>query len=259
MVWSFCLMDADGVVIEEEAADYVHPTASIGKVFLICEIAERLVEGSLDPHQLLARDPRVAVADSGLWQHLSQDSLPLVDACILVAAVSDNWATNLLLDLVGLEPVTQRAFALGCVDSSLHDRVRDIRTAHDPATLSTGTARELAEVARRIHLASCGDSVAGISPAAGALVEGWLLTGVDLSMVAAPFRLDPLSHDEGDLRLWNKTGSDLGVRADMGVAWTDADAVAYAAIATWAPGDDEKDPAFESMHELGRMVASRMW
>ena len=259
MVWSFCLMDADGVVIEEEAADYVHPTASIGKVFLLCEIAERLVEGSLDPHQVLARDPRVAVADSGLWPHLSQDSLPLVDACVLVAAVSDNWATNVLLDLVGLEPVTQRAFALGCVESSLHDRVRDIRTAHDPATLSTGTARELAEVARRIHLASCGDSVAGISPAAGALVEGWLLTGVDLSMVAAPFRLDPLSRGDGDLRLWNKTGSDVGVRADVGVAWTDADAVAYAAIATWAPGDDEKDPAFESMHELGRMVASRMW
>ena len=259
MVWSFCLMDADGVVIEEEAADYVHPTASIGKVFLLCEIAERLVEGSLDPHQVLARDPRVAVADSGLWQHLSQDSLPLVDACVLVAAVSDNWATNVLLDLVGLEPVTQRAFALGCVDSALHDRVRDVRTAHDPASLSTGTARELAEVARRIHLASCGDSVAGISPAAGALVEEWLLTGVDLSMVAAPFRLDPLSHGDGDLRLWNKTGSDPGVRADMGVAWSSSDAVAYAAIVTWVPGEEALDAPFERMHALGERLASRMW
>lgn len=259
MTWSSCLLDATGRVIEEHDAHSVRSTASIGKVFLLCEIAERLVEGSLDPHQVLARDLRVAVADSGLWQHLSQDSLRLVDACVLVAAVSDNWATNVLLGVVSTESVSKRARALGCVDSALHDGVRDVRTADDPALLSTGTARELAEVARRIHLASRGDSVAGISSAAGALVEGWLLTGVDLSMVAAPFRLDPLSHDEGDLRLWNKTGSDLGVRADMGVAWTDADAVAYAAIATWAPGDDEKDPAFESMHELGRMVASRMW
>jgi beta-lactamase class A len=259
MAWSFCLMDADGAVIEEEAADYVHPTASIGKVFLLCEIAERMVAGLLDPQQVVLRDPLFAVSDSGLWQHLSQDSLPLVDACLLVAAVSDNWATNVLLDLVGLEPVTQRAFALGCVDSSLHDRVRDIRTAHDPASLSTGTARELAEVARRIHLASCGDSVAGISPAAGALVEGWLLTGVDLSMVAAPFRLDPLSHGDGDLRLWNKTGSDPGVRADMGVAWNATEAISYAAIATWEVGDDVRDLPFEHMHALGSRLAARMW
>lgn len=259
MAWSFCLMDADGAVIEEEAADYVHPTASIGKVFLLCEIAERMVAGLLDPQQVVLRDPRFAVSDSGLWQHLSQDSLPLVDACLLVAAVSDNWATNVLLDLVGLEPVTQRAFALGCVDSSLHDRVRDIRTAHDPASLSTGTAREMAEVGRRVHLAAAGEPQTGISVAAAALVERWLLTGVDLSMVAAPFRLDPLAHGGGNLRLWSKTGTDTCIRADMGVAWNATEAISYAAIATWEVGDDVRDLPFEHMHALGSRLAARMW
>jgi len=259
MAWSFCLMDADGGVIDEDAADYVHPTASIGKVFLLCEVAERVADGRLDAAQVVLKDPLLAVSDSGLWQHFAQDSLPLVDACVLVAAVSDNWATNVLLDLVGLEPVTQRAFTLGCIESSLHDRVRDCRTADDPATLSTGTARELADVARRIHLAAAGDPQAGISVAAAALVERWLLTGVDLSMVGSPFRLDPLAHGGGHLRLWSKTGTDTGIRADMGVAWNTTEAISYAAIATWEAADDVRDLPFESMHALGLRLAARMW
>ena len=259
LAWSFCVLGADGQVLDEESADTVQPTASIGKVFLLCEVAERITDGRLDPDVRVVRDPQLAVADSGLWQHLAQDSLPIVDACVLVAAVSDNWATNVLLEVIGLDAVAARAEALGCVRSGLHDRVRGVRTPGGPPTLSSGTARELAEVARRIHVVAGGGEAGGISPDAARLVEGWLLTGVDLSMVAAPFRLDPLAHAEGPVRLWSKTGTDAGIRADMGVAWSDSRAVSYAAIATWAPGDDSLDVAFERMHEVGRALASRVW
>lgn len=259
LTWSHCLLDEAGRVIEEAAADTVQPTASLGKVFLLCEIAERICDGRLDPLVPIFRQPGLQVADSGLWQHLTQSSLPLVDVCVLIAAVSDNWATNVLLDEVGLACVSERSASLGCVHSGLHDRVRGVRTDDDPLTLSTGTARELAEVARRIHLAARGDSVVGISPAAGALVQGWLLTGVDLSMVATPFGLDPLAHVGGDLRLWSKTGTDTCIRADMGVAWTGSVALAYSAIATWAPGEDVGDAPWERMHGFGSRLASRMW
>ena len=259
LAWSCCVLDLQGRVLEEANADAVQPTASIGKLFLLCETAERIVDGRLDPHARLHRDPQLAVADSGLWQHLAQDSLPLVDACVLVAAVSDNWATNVLLHAVGLESVAARAEALGCTHSRLHDRVRDVRTPDVPPTLSSGTAREPAEVARRIHVAASGGEVGGISGDAARLVEGWLLTGVDLSLVAAPFRLDPLAHTVGRVRLWSKTGTDIGIRADVGVAWNQSDALSYAAIATWQTGDDVADLPFERMHALGRTLASRMW
>ena len=259
LAWSCCVLDLQGRVLEEANADAVQPTASIGKLFLLCETAERIVDGRLDPHARLHRDPQFAVADSGLWQHLAQDSLPLVDACVLVAAVSDNWATNVLLHAVGLESVAARAEALGCTHSRLHDRVRDVRTTNDPPTLSSGTARELAQVAHRIHLAASGGAAHGISADAARLVEDWLLTGVDLSMVAAPFRLDPLAHADGRPRLWSKTGADTGVRADVGVAWSQSDALSYAAIATWEQGDNAIDVAFERMHAVGRALASRVW
>jgi beta-lactamase class A len=253
------LLDAHGDVIDEESADSVQPTASIGKVFLLCETAERIADGRLSSGEIVVRDPLLAVSDSGLWQHLAQESLPLSDVCVLIAAVSDNWATNVLLDRVGLAAVEARARALGCVDSGLHDRVRGVRTPDDPATLSTGTARELAEVARRIHVAAAGAGEGGISASAAALVERWLLTGVDLSMVAAPFRLDPLAHVDGRLLLWSKTGTDTCIRADMGVVSNPRGAIAYAAIATWEPDDDVRDIPFERMHDLGARLAARMW
>jgi Ser/Thr protein kinase RdoA (MazF antagonist) len=45
----------------------------------------------------------------------------------------------------------------------------------------------------------------------------------------------------------------------MGVAWSSSDAVAYAAIVTWVPGEETLDAPFERMHALGERLASRMW
>ena len=254
MTLARCLMDLEGAVVLAENADQELPTASVGKVFLLCEAAERIADGRLDPRIMVERDHTLRVADSGLWQHLAQSSLPLVDICLLIASVSDNWATNVLLEKVGLTAVAARAAALGCHHSGLHDRVRDHRGPQDPPALSTGTARELAEVARRIHLAAEGMSGLGMTPDGARLVESWLSTGVDLSLVAAPLPLDPLAHTDGWPRLWNKTGWDPGVRAEMGMAWTAGAAIAYAAL-TRVDGSRE-DEAVAFLHHTGSLVRS---
>lgn len=258
VTWSFCVVDGDGTAVDEADADRLHSTASIGKVFLLCEAAELIVAGRLDPARPLLREPALAVSDSGLWQHLDTELLPLADVCTLIGAVSDNWATNVLLEVVGLDAVGARARELGCERSGLLDRVRVVRTEPDTPALSVGTARELAEVARRIRVAATGSPVVGISGPAARLVEQWLLAGVDLSMVAAPFGLDPLSHAPDSAGLWCKTGTDRTIRADMGTAWSGSATLSYAALATWAPEDHVGDEPFEWMHGLGRSLAARM-
>lgn len=259
---SYCVLDAKGRVIDARDADRVHSTASIGKIFLLCEAAERISSGQIDPQQPLVCHPDDRVADSGIWQHLLQERLPLADLCLLIGAVSDNRATNALLGLIGLDAVQGRARALGCAQSTLLDRVRDERLPHDPSRLSIGTAGELAEVARRIHVAAAadiggtGEQVAGITPAAAALVERWLLSGVDLSLVGAPFFLDPLAHVTGDVRLWSKTGCDDEVRADVGVAWCAPSVRAYAALASWPEGAGLEAESVQWMNALGRTLAA---
>lgn len=63
----------------------------------------------------------------------------------------------------------------------------------------------------------------------------WLTAGVDTSMVAGGFGLDPLAHGpaDGEPWLWSKTGTSPGVRADTGVVTCRGRAVAWSVLAAW--------------------------
>ena len=233
------------------------PTASIGKVLLLAEVAAQLVAGTLRPDELLVRAPQDVVADSGLWQHLTQQSLSVPDLATLVGAVSDNLATNVLLRRVGLAAVAGRTAALGLRSTALHDRVRDRRTPADPPLLSSGTAAELAAVmAAQWAGAREGDDAA-------LLLLGWLANGADLSMVAAALGLDPLAHGAPDrgLQLVHKTGADPGVRAEVGVLTGPAGALAYAVIAHWdEPANEQsvREEVLGAMREVGAALRAQV-
>lgn len=231
------------VSVGEEAhePDLLLRTASVGKVFLLAELSARLDAGTLDEHHPVDRRRVEPVADSGLWQHLATDVLPLVDAARLVGTVSDNWATNALLELVGLDAVRERARRLAPGGSMLHDLVRDDRGPEHPPTLSEGCARDWVV----------------ILPTLDQRVLEWLSSGVDLSMVAAAWALDPLAHREDpDVRLVNKTGTAEGVRADVGVVERDGRLTTYAALAEWDPAHHGlRGPVMVAMRGIGGLVA----
>jgi beta-lactamase class A len=231
----------------------VRSTASVGKLLLLAEVARRIDEGSLLQGELLTRTPADAVADSGLWQHLATDSFTVGDVAVLVAAVSDNLATNVLLRRVGVDAMDQVAQALGLESVRLHDFVRDVRRETDPPRLSCGSARELAGFFARIAAGGM------FSPAASEMLSGWLALGTDLSMVASSLNLDPLAHAEGGhaLSLVNKTGTDAGVRADCGLVSCGDVKVAYAAIANWDEASVPMlDPVMADMRAIGGFVRS---
>lgn len=179
--------------------------------------------------ELLHRTDADAVADSGLWQHLDVQSLTARDAAVLVAALSDNLATNALLRRLGVKAMDETARALGLGNLRLHDYVRDERRAADPPRLSSGSAQDLAEMFVRIGEGRI------FSPAVSGMLAHWLELNTDLSMVASSLDLDPLAHsaDGPALALMNKTGTDTGVRADCGLVSHDGVQVTYAAIANW--------------------------
>jgi beta-lactamase class A len=223
-------------------------TASVGKLLLLIETARRIADGRLDPSERLSRDSTVAVADSGLWQHLSVTALPVADLAVLVAAVSDNLATNVLLGHIGLRPLTGLAAELGLRETALLDFVRDDRRLGDPTTLSRGTAGELAGLMSGLARGTV------VSPAVSARVDSWLATGVDLSMVASGFNLDPLAHNTTDRgpSLRNKTGTDNGIRADVGHIGPQS----YAVLANWNPAAADQTPqVMQAMRHLGTALA----
>ncbi|OYO08092.1 serine hydrolase [Enemella evansiae] len=254
--WSICVRDAsDDRVLYAHHPERLLRTASVGKVFLLAEVSARLAAGELDPDEPLRWDDDEWVADSGLWYQLRSRSLPLADLCLLVGAVSDNLATNVLLRRVGIEPVRRMARRLGCAESALLDRVREGRRPTDPPTLSVGRADELSALLGRLHRGE----VLGRETADRVL--GWLATDTDLSMVAGVFGLDPLAHTEPDrgVRLVNKTGTIGTARIDIGLVSAGGRTLAYAAAANWADGRPEvRDRVLAAMREIGRAVADEL-
>ena len=98
--WSVMVRDVAGIPIAEHEPDLSQATASIGKLLLLIETARRMATGELTETQLVSRRDAIKVADSGIWQHLLVDELPISDVATLIASVSDNLATNALLDIV---------------------------------------------------------------------------------------------------------------------------------------------------------------
>ena len=233
--------------------DRVLSTASVGKLLLLAEVARRIQDGRLPGDELVHRTAADAVSDSGLWQHLDAESLTVNDAAVLVAATSDNLATNVLLRRLGAEAMDETADALGLSDVRLHDYVRDVRGPTDPPRLSSGSAWELAGFFERIATQDV------ISPAVSGVLAHWLGLNTDLSMAASSLDLDPLAHAPGGagLALMNKTGTDTGVRADCGVVSVDGVRIAYAAIANWdAASESTLGDVMADMRSIGRFVRS---
>ena len=262
VTWSVCLRDEAGMPLGSVGADVPMRTASVGKVLLLLEVARAISVGEIGAHEPLARESHDWVADSGLWQAMAADALPAADLALLVGAVSDNLATNVLLRRVGLDAVAGTAAHLGLKHTGLHDRVRDERGPRDPETLSTGTAVELSELAHRIMHESA------LGPAADSLVRQWLSANTDQSMVGAAFvehaGLDPLAHHlslSPELLFWNKTGSDAGIRADIGSVSRNGRTISWAAIANWEapdePGATERMrpwTVLRGMHRIGEQI-----
>jgi beta-lactamase class A len=135
----------------------------------------------------------------------------------------------------------------------LHDHVRDDRSGDVPETLSEGCAQDWASIMQRLYYAD------GIDEAVCRHVLAWLAQDTDLSMVAAAFDLDPLAHDTEDLglRLWHKTGTDVGVRADVGVVRSPSSVVSYAVVCNW-PATDLRPSTRRAVHSTMRRIGDEI-
>lgn len=255
--WTVHVVDArTGEELLSHGPDVVCETASIGKVFLLLEVARRLETGELSADARVEIPEEHRVADSGLLYLMGSQDLPVRDAALLVGAFSDNLATNALIALCGLDSVRAVARELGYANTELHDYIRDGRGPGLPWTPSFGTARELADVMRRL-----GDRDL-ISAAVSDRVLAWLAAGADTSMVADGFSLDPLAHLDAEyqgIRLRHKTGSTSVTRADIGHVSGPTGAVAYAVAANWKGRDEDlRVPVVDAMRAIGEQIRARV-
>ncbi|WP_246646525.1 serine hydrolase [Nonomuraea ceibae] len=196
------------------------PLASVGKLLLLAEVAMSVDGGILDPDEPVRVHDDDYCGGSGLLLGLSARTWTVGDLALMTAAVSDNTATNALLRRIGLDRVNAAGAALGLTRTRLLDRIREPRGPEHPATFAIGTAGELAGLAAL---------VAG--PAGWqVLMREWMLANTDHGLVPAL-----LGHDPEGGRVACKTGTDDGIRTDVGLMGP----LAYAVLAGGPPGSDQ--------------------
>ncbi|MFT8637589.1 MAG: serine hydrolase [Pseudoclavibacter sp.] len=249
--WSINVLDGDGDVLAESGADRQCETASVGKLFLLIEVASRLESGALSPDERICIPDDLRVEDSGLLYRMRDQRLTIADAALLVGAVSDNLATNALLHRCGLDVVRARSRQLGYRDTGLLDYIRDERTPDMPWAPSCGTARDLSDLLHRLSNHEV------VSSRVSAQVMEWLAADTDTSMVASALLVDPLAHVEPDdqgIVLRHKTGTTSRVRADVGWVQGPAGSLTYAVCANWDGDVRYLVPVMTAMRRIGERL-----
>ena len=140
-------------------ADEPMSTASLIKLPVMIEVYQQVAEGKIkltDPVTLREEDK---VPGSGVLTHYFSPGLtfPLKDAVRLMIDVSDNTATNLVLDRIGIASTGKRMAAWGFPETRIHAKsFRSGTTSIDPARgkrygLGSTTAREMIAILEKLQ------------------------------------------------------------------------------------------------------------
>jgi len=106
-------------------ADEPMPTASLIKFPVMIEAYRQAAEGKIDLNSPVTLRKGDKVPGSGiLTEHFSEGaSFPLRDAIRLMMAYSDNTATNLVLDAIGIGSTAETMEKLGYPNTKIHSKV----------------------------------------------------------------------------------------------------------------------------------------
>jgi len=109
----------------------VFPQASSIKIAILLEAFKRAEDGQLKLDEFIALEESRKVAGSGVLFYLGRPSLSLSirDIAVLMVVLSDNTATNLLIDRVGMDAVNKRLDDLGLTKTRLRRKMMDLKAA----------------------------------------------------------------------------------------------------------------------------------
>lgn len=189
-------------------ADRNARTASVIKFPILVHVALAVREGALAWNEPLTLTDADKVAGSGVLTALSEGlTITLRDACTLMTIVSDNTATNLVIEYVSVDAINARMRALGLPRTTLFRKVFASGPPISPANARYGlgvtTPREMLRLLTELAQGTLGDAATS-ADILGILSAQQLLNNIS--------RLLP-----SDWKYAGKTGSLDHVRNDVGL------------------------------------------
>jgi beta-lactamase class A len=137
--------------------DETFPTASLIKVAVLVALLDEVNKGTIRMDERISLLARDRVPGSGVLQYMQSGLEPTVaDAAWLMITISDNTATNLLLDHLNVKTVGDKMEALGLPHTKIHSKtfLRSTSIAVDSSVkygLGVTTPNETARLFELLH------------------------------------------------------------------------------------------------------------
>ncbi|HEX8694502.1 MAG TPA: serine hydrolase [Longimicrobium sp.] len=187
------------------------PTASLIKVAVLVALLDEARKGALRLDERTTMIARDRVGGSGVLQYVGSGVEPtLEDLAWLMITISDNTATNLILDKINVRTVWDKMEALGLPHTKIHSKtfLRSTSIAMDSSVkygLGVTTPDETVRLFELLHQGRA------VSPALDSLAIRMLRANQDLAKLA---RWLP-----EDLAFAHKTGEVDASRSDCGILY----------------------------------------
>lgn len=213
--------------------------ASVIKLTIMAELFRQMEAGELDGKKLIAAKESERVPICGVLT-LMHDGIQVTpeDLCWLMITISDNMATNLLIDLLGLEKIQAHIRALGLEGVELNRKMFERRPGLREKT-NYVTAAGIGKLLESIYLGEL------VSKKASQKMLEMLLAQQCSNKIPLL-----LSGQEG---IAHKTGEDEGITHDVGILLTKRPCVICFCNEKIHPGDEGK------MNLLIAEIAQEIW
>ncbi|MBV9073712.1 MAG: serine hydrolase [Acidobacteria bacterium] len=201
-------------------ADQVVPTASVIKLPILVEAMREVKAGKRSLEEKVTLDKDNVVPGSGVFHFFD---LPLTvtfkDALTFMIIETDNTATNMVIDQVGIKNVNDNITAMGLKDTYLYKKVYKPATGPMPADqkkfgLGKTTAREMGRVMESI--VNCDLHEQKLCDAMLYMLRNQQVRNM------IPHYIETSDTSEGLSLIGNKTGSLDEVRNDVAVVYSKA-------------------------------------
>ena len=235
-------------------------TASVIKMGILLDAAEQMRAGRATLDERIVLTKANQVEGSGVLGELTAPiALTFGDTLRLMVILSDNTATNMAIDRLGLANINATLRAAGLHQTVLYKKVYVPATGPMPSDqpkfgLGKTTAREMASIMER--MATCRLALDNTAPLP---VDG-KICGAILEMLrdqqdrdSLPRYLETLDTSETGSAIGNKTGALNQVRNDVAIVSTKAGPVVIAGF-TWENADQRWTGDNEAEQTLGKLA-----
>lgn len=191
----------------------VFPTASSAKIWVLVEVFKQVEEGKITLDRRVSLTPEDKVLGSGVLRDLQPGlNLTIRDLATLMIIVSDNTATNMCIDLLGIDSIRRTMRELGLADSRLNNRIDFSLLLDDAGAFAVGTC---ADFARAMELIAKHEI---LTPASCESIIDIMQRDQHLDFAPRWLPYNPYADELGvkqDIVVANKPGAISGVRADV--------------------------------------------